>query len=85
MNIHADIARSDAFITCPHCGSDHYDDNRLDETRCREGAATELSLLRFEGKIDEAEKLLTALSKVHIRNFLRNRWRCLECGVTFDD
>lgn len=73
---------AETFILCPCCGSDAYQSNLLDETPYRE-AARSASLLRRLGASQLAADLLVRLASVRIANFLRLRWRCLECGVTF--
>jgi|GEM_PF-2580648 len=74
---------SHACTTCPGCGGTEFEDNRLDERLLIE-AAREAELMRFEGRIDDAAEVLTALYARRIVNFLRPRWRCTACGVTFD-
>lgn len=73
----------DVQTTCPECGGCTFEDNRIDE-RLYVEAAKEAPRLRFEGNIDDAVDVLSALYSVRIVNFIRHRWRC-ECGVTFDD
>ncbi len=73
----------DTQTTCPECGSCTFDDNRIDE-RLYVEAAKEAPRLRYEGCIDDAIEVLSALYSIRIVNFIRPRWRC-ECGVTFDD
>lgn len=72
----------DTMTICPHCGGSDYEDNRSDERLYIE-AAKEAPRLRFEGRIEEALEILTALYAIRIGNFLRPRWRC-SCGARFD-
>lgn len=73
-----------APITCPHCGGSDYEDNRIDE-RIYVAAAQEACSLRHEGRLNDAVDILSALYAVRIINFIRHPWRCLACGVRFDD
>lgn len=72
----------DAIATCPLCRGAEYEDNRIDE-RLYVLAAEEAPRLRFEGKIDEAIEVLTALAAIRIVNWARHHHRCA-CGVRFD-
>lgn len=71
------------LTTCPHCGGEDYEDNRVDEALYRE-AAREAPRLRFEGKTDDALEVLTALYAIRIANFLAPQFCCRACGVSFD-
>lgn len=68
---------------CPECGGCQFEDNRLDERLYIE-AAKEAPRLRYEGHVNDAIDVLSALYSIRIINFIRARWRC-ECGATFDD
>jgi hypothetical protein len=68
---------------CPNCGSLECDDNRIDDRLYIE-AAREAPRLRFEGNTADAIEVLTALHAINIVNFLRLRWRCFNCGASFD-
>lgn len=68
---------------CPNCGSLESEDNRIDDRLYIE-AAREAEQLRYDGKIDEAIEVLSALYEINIVNFLRLRWCCLDCGASFD-
>lgn len=68
---------------CPNCGSLEYEDNRINDRLYIE-AAREAEQFRYDGKIDDAVEVLSALYAINIVNFLRLRWHCLDCGVTFD-
>ena len=70
-------------MCCPACGGSHFEDTRLDEQLYVE-AAREAPRLRFEGNIEDAVEVLSALYSIRIVNFIRPRWRC-EWGVAFDD
>ena len=77
-------AEYEPIAVCPNCGSLECEDNRIDDRLYIE-AAREAEQLRYDGKIDDAVEVLTALYAINIVNFLRLRWRCLDCGgVTFD-
>lgn len=68
---------------CPNCGSPECEDNRIDDRLYIE-AAREAEQLRYDGNIDEAVEVLSALYAINIVNFLRLRWYCVGCGCTFD-
>ncbi len=69
---------------CPSCGSCDYACNLIDEAPYRSAAlaAAELRRLGDRGSVVE---ILSRLAGVRIANFLRLRWRCLSCGVTYND
>ncbi len=71
---------------CPECGSSsrHHVSNRIDETPYLERAQLAPQFRHF-GETSQAIKVLDDLSLVRIANFLRPQWRCLGCGVRFDD
>ena len=82
-HFHKDVECEPVAI-CPNCGSLECEDNRIDDRLYIE-AACEAEQLRYDGKADEAIEVLSALYAIQIVNFLRLRWRCLDCcGVTFD-
>ena len=68
---------------CPNCGGDHYESNRFNEALLQE-IEREASLLRFDGRREEARALLRAIADVRIENGLRHAHFCLACGVQFD-
>lgn len=81
-NFHTDV-QCEPIAICPNCGSLECDDNRLDDRLYIE-AAREAPRLRFDGNTDDAIEVLSALYAIQIVNFLMLRWRCLDCGVTYD-
>jgi ribosomal protein S27AE len=74
----------EALPFCPNCGSYQCDDNRIDD-RLYVEAAREAEQFRYDGNIDDAVEVLSALYAIQIINFLRLRWYCLKCGISFDD
>lgn len=81
-NFHTDV-ECEPIAPCPNCGSLECEDNRIDD-RLYVEAAREAEQLRFEGNTQDAIEVLSALYAIYIVNFLRLRWHCLDCGVTFD-
>ncbi|MGA0546834.1 hypothetical protein ACO2Q1_16305 [Brevundimonas sp. VNH65] len=71
-------------MTCPNCGGSHVASNLIEEELFVE-AAQHAGQLRHFGRPRIAAGLLGALSVVKIANFVRKRWRCLECGALFDE
>ncbi|MFZ5746913.1 MAG: hypothetical protein ACOY45_04560 [Pseudomonadota bacterium] len=71
-------------MICPGCGSSYYQSNLIDETPYVV-AAQDAPQLKHFGQLDAAACLLGALGTVRLVNFLRPKWRCLECGGKFDD
>ncbi len=76
-------AEYEPIAVCPNCGSLECEDNRIDDRLYIE-AAREAPRLRFEGNTDDAVEVLSALYAIQIVNFLRLRWRCLDCQASFD-
>ena len=75
--------RAREYVCCPNCGGCEHDDIRIDETLYVE-AAKEAERLKFEGKIDDAIDVLTALFAIRIANFVQPQLECRACGVRFD-
>lgn len=69
---------------CPNCLSGDYEDNRIDEALYAL-AAQEAPRLKFEGAIDDAVEVLSALYAIRIVNFVRPKFRCCSCGAQFDE
>jgi len=80
---HSGHPNAEVIITCPNCGGDHYESNRFNEALLQE-IEREASLLRFDGRREEARALLRAIADVRIENGLRHAHFCLACGVQFD-
>lgn len=76
-------AQCEPIAVCPNCGSLECEDNRIDDRLYIE-AAREAEQLRYDGRIDDAVEVLSALYAIQIVNFLRLRWCCLDCGASFD-
>ncbi len=81
-DFHIDHDHTPAPI-CPNCGSLECEDNRIDDRLYIE-AAREAERLRFEGNIDDAVEVLSALYAIQIVNFLRLRLFFLDCGSSYD-
>jgi hypothetical protein len=68
---------------CPNCGSEECSSNLIDESPFRQ-AARGARMLRQLGHTAAAADVLSRLAGVRIINFLRPRWSCEACGVTYD-
>ena len=69
---------------CPNCNSPDCVSNLINETPFR-AAARRARMLRQLGQVGEAADVLTRLATIRIINFLRAQWRCVGCGVAYDD
>lgn len=72
------------LMNCPECGESRHESNLVDEAPFVE-AARDAEQLRYFGDYAAAAHVLEVLSCVRIENYLRPRWRCLDCGSCFDD
>jgi hypothetical protein len=72
------------MLMCPNCGSGDCCSNLIDEAPYRL-AARSAGALRRCGDIGAATDVLTGLASVKIINFIRMRWRCENCGASFDE
>ena len=74
------------MMHCPNCGCDaaNAESNLIDEAPFRQ-AARSAKMLRALGHTGAVIDVLSRLAAVRIQNFLRPRWRCQECGVSYDD
>ena len=77
-------SEADRIVMCPHCGSDDYGSNLIDEGPFRQ-AARGAKMLRALGHNGAAADVLMRLASVRIINFLRPRHECRACGVQFDE
>ena len=69
---------------CSNCLGSDYEDNRMDEA-LYVAAAQEAPRLRYEGAIDDAVEVLSALYAIRIVNFVRPKFRSCSCGAQFDE
>ncbi len=69
---------------CPNCSSLECEDNRIDDRLYIE-AAREAEQFRYDGNIDDAVEVLSALAAINIINFLRLKFFCCSCGAQFDE
>lgn len=68
---------------CPNCGSTNAASNLIDEAPFKKAAGS-AGMLRQFGHMGAAADVLTRLASVRIINFLRMKWSCQDCGVTYD-